>query len=295
MKPDHTEPGLFSDFESLACFTGEPGIFWGRLCEYARGRLQAESVCLLVGGAGSGAEIRVLAQSPPGAARRLAQSGLTSELPNVRSPLLAQLPGLLGRRYQALALPAREGLPPLWMVVENVTGEGEEDLAESVSQESRSLADMYQARRHAQRSEEKLLTLSEVLDLGLALGESTNFQEAALRLCNELAAPMRAARVSLAWVEGDDLKLKATSHGGRISASSGEALALQQVMEEAVDQDNEVSHPELRGSSVVSREHRQFSIAHEGVAVLSVPLRHVQEAVGAICLERRADDGAWES
>jgi biotin carboxyl carrier protein len=295
MKPDFTEPSLFSEFESLACFNGEPGIFWGRLCEYARGRLQTDSVCLLVGGAGSGAEIRVLAQSPPGAARRLAQAGLTSELPNVRSPLFAPLPGLFGQRYQALALPAREGLPSLWMVAENAAGVDQNPLTESVSQESRSLTDMYQARRHARRSEEKLLTLSEVLDLGLALGESTNFQEAALRLCNELAAPMRATRVSLAWVEGHDLKLKATSHGGRISASSGEALALQQVMEEATDQDNEVSYPELRGTSVVSREHRQFSVAHEGVAVLSVPLRHAQEAVGAICLERRSDDGAWES
>jgi hypothetical protein len=132
-----------------------------------------------------------------------------------------------------------------------------------------------------------------VLDLGLALGESTHFQEASLRLCNELAAPLRAARVSLAWMEGNDLELKATSHGGRISSSSGEASALQQVMEEATDQDNEVSFPEPAGTAVVSREHRQFSGAHEGAAVLSVPLRHAHEVVGAICLERRQEEGTW--
>ncbi|HSI65482.1 MAG TPA: efflux RND transporter periplasmic adaptor subunit, partial [Candidatus Saccharimonadia bacterium] len=116
-----------------------------------------------------------------------------------------------------------------------------------------------------------------------------------LRLCNELAVPMRASRVSLAWIEGQDLKLCATSHGGRISAGSQEALALQQVMEEAADQDNEVSWPEQSGASVVSREHRKFSTAREGVSVVSVPMRHQQEVTGVVCLERAAEEGAWEN
>ncbi|TLD71941.1 HlyD family efflux transporter periplasmic adaptor subunit [Phragmitibacter flavus] len=294
MKPDLSEPSANSipEYELLATFDGEPNIFWGRLCAYAAARLDAESVCLLVGG-GAGSEFRVLAQAPVGAAKRLGQSGLTAELRNVRNNEFTPLPGLLGRRYQAMSFPVREGLPPLWMVAEGIAGDEEELLIEAVSKEARALADLYQSRRHAQRSEEKLLNLSQVMDLGLALGESGHFQEAALRLCNELAAPMRASRVSLAWMEGQDLKLSSTSHGGRISSGSQEALALQQVMEEAADQDNEVAWPELAGTSVVSREHRKFSTAREAVAVASVPLRHQQEVVGLVCLERAAEEGVW--
>ncbi len=295
MNPDPTPPGFFSDYEFLAGFNGEPGVFWKRLCEFARGRLEAESVCLLLGGTVPGMEIRVLAQAPQGAAKALAKAGISAELPQVKSLNFEPLPGLLGRRFQALVLPAREGLPTLWMVAEGLVGGDLDDLTDSVSKEIRALTDMYQARRHALRSEEKLLTLTEVLGLGLVLGETTHFKEAALRICHELAAPMRASRVSIAWLDGQDLKLKATSHGGRISSSSQEALALQQVMEEAMDQDNEVSYPEIRGTTVISREHRQFSVAREGVAVLSVPMRHPQDVVGVVCLERPAEEGAWEA
>jgi hypothetical protein len=295
MKSELTETDSPTEYDSLSVFAGEPGIFWGRLGEFTRARLHADSVCLLVGGGGAGNEFRVISQTPPGAAKRIAQSGLTAELRNFKATEFTALPGLLGRRYQALTFPARDGLPPLWMVAELPADEADESLVETVSKEARSLADQYQSRRHAQRSEEKLLNLSQVMDLGLALGESGHFQEAGLRLCNELAAPMRASRVSLAWMEGQDLKLCATSHGGRISGGSQEALALQQVMEEAADQDNEVSWPELSGTSVVSREHRKFSTAREGVSVASVPLRHQQEVRGVVCLERAAEEGAWEN
>jgi len=289
MNTNLRDSGLLSDYESLAAFEGEPGIFWIRTCEYVRSRLHADSVCLFLGG-GTG-EIRVLGQAPAGSSKRLAKAGVPSSLPEVDSPIFAPMTGTLGRRFQALLLPGQDGIPPIWTVIE---GMGEKELAETVSKELRSLCDTYQARRQTRYTSEKLVTLTEVLDLGLALGETAHFKEAALRVCNELAAQMRASRVSLSWTEGQDLKLMATSHGGRISANSEEARTLQQVMEEATDQDNEVAYPELRGSSAISREHRQFSTSHEGLSVLSVPLRSSEEAVGAICLERAEEEGRWK-
>lgn len=296
MDADHPlEEEILVDYDSLAEFDGEPGEFWGKLCEFAWIRLEVKSVCLLVGGAAEGAEVRVLSQTPPGAARRVAQAGFASELPKLQASEFESVPGPAGGRFHVLALLSREGRLPLWMITEGLDRAAlGEDVVKSFSKEVRSLSDIYQARRHARRSDEKLLTVTEVLDLGLALGESTKFQEAALRVCNELAAPMRASRISLAWIDGQDLKLKATSHGGRVSANSEETLALQQVMEEATDQDNEVSYPEISGASAISREHRQFSIAREGEAILSVPLRHPSDPVGALCLERTADEGKWQ-
>jgi hypothetical protein len=295
MNPDLQVSEDARGYEQLAAFDGEPADFWTGLCEYVRAELEVEAACLLLRAGGQEAEIRVLAQSPEGVARRLAQAGAVDGLRELQSPVFAPLGGPPGGRFAAMALPAGEGLPRLWMVLEGLAEERSATVVESVSKDVSSLADLYQARRKTRRSEEKLVTLSEVLDLGMALGETAHFNEAALRICNELAAPMRASRVSLAWMEGQDLKLKATSHGGRISANSEEARALEQVMEEAVDQDNEVAHPELADTSVISREHRQFSIAREGLAVLSVPLRYTEEGVGALCLERPAEEGAWES
>ncbi|NIP94910.1 MAG: hypothetical protein GWO24_16280, partial [Akkermansiaceae bacterium] len=47
----------------------------------------------------------------------------------------------------------------------------DDDQAGVVCREMRSLAETYQTRRQARRSEERLLAVSEVLDLGLALGD----------------------------------------------------------------------------------------------------------------------------
>lgn len=295
MNPDLKAAQGAQDYEKLAAFDGEPAQFWTALCEYVQATLDVEAVCLLLSAGGPEAEVRVLAQSPQGVARRLAQAGVIDALREVRSPVFAPLSGPSGRRFAAMALPAGEGLPRLWMAVEGLAEEAPANVVETAAKEVRSLADLYQARRKTRRSEEKLVTLSEVLDLGMALGETAHFNEAALRVCNELAAPMRASRVSLAWMEGQDLKLKATSHGGRISANSEEARALEQVMEEAVDQDNEAAYPELGEATVITREHRKFSIAREGLAVLSVPLRYPSEGVGALCLERPMEEGAWDT
>lgn len=295
MISDDKDSGLPSAYDILAGYNGEPAQFWRRLCDYAVSSMAVEGISLLLKGAGGESEIRVLSQSPDGAARRLGKSGATAALNEVETTVFGEMPGIHGRRFFALSMPAREGLLRLWMVAEGVLKSGEGEKIERVSKEVRLLTDMYQARRQEQRTDLKLTTLTEALDLGLALGEAKHFKEAALRACGELSAPMRASRVSLAWIEGQDLKLKATSHGGRISANSEEARAIEQVVEEATDQDNEVTYPEMAGANAISREHRQFSAARENECVLSVPLRHQGEVLGGICLERPLEEGAWTS
>ena len=278
------DTNVYSDFDTLAAFSGEPGQFWPRLRAYAQATFLSQGSCILVQ---AGAEnVRVLAQNSAQAAQRVVQSGVVSELAKMADGTLHEwADGLL-----VMGLPTALG-SRLWLVLLDAAGEQ----TDASFREVKMLAESYQSRRREQRTGEQVLGLSEVLDLGVALGESTTFSAAALRLCHRLAALLGAARVSLGWQEGGSLQLRATSHGGRVNVSTQEAEALVRVMEEAADQNNEAAHPDIAGSHAITREHKLFSQDHQGAVVLSVPIRDAvkHEAIGVLLLERSAEDGAW--
>ena len=280
---DHT-----LDFDTIAAFEGEPSVFWGLLSEFALSSFGADAVCLLVE-ARPGADLRVLAQTPAGIAKRV--KGIREEIRALSNKTPVSLDSDGNSNFVGFILPSAEG-SQIWMIVE---GRGADEVSGlAAAKEARVLSELYLARRLKKRTEQKLLTLSEVMDIGLSLGESHKFGEAALRICNEVVSQMSAVRVSLAWQEGNDLKLQATSHGGVISKQSEESKALERLMEESLDQDNEVSHPAMEGSKhVIDREHKLFSRAHEDVSVLTVPLRRADGACGVICVEKGVEDGGW--
>ncbi|MCX8496460.1 MAG: GAF domain-containing protein, partial [Akkermansiaceae bacterium] len=273
-----------SEFEALAAFAGEPGQFWPRLRAYAQELFQAEGSCLLVQAEGEG--VRVLAQSSTRAGQSVVQSGLLSELGNMSDGALHAWSADLW----VVSLPTGAG-SQLWLVLLDVADEE----SRAALREVKMLAESYQSRRREQRTGEQVIGLSEALDLGIALGESENFSEAALRLCHRVAALLGAARVSLGWVEDDILRLRATSHGGRIHESTQEAEALVRVMGEAADQNNEAAHPAITGSQAITREHQAFSRDHQGAVVLSIPIRDAikREPLGVLLLERAVEDGGW--
>jgi multidrug efflux pump subunit AcrA (membrane-fusion protein) len=274
----------YSDFDALAAFSGEPGQFWPRFRAHAQQAFKAEGSCLLIQSQGGG--VRGLTQSSTQAAQRVVDSGLVSELETITDAALHEWTGNL----LVMALPAAMGTR-LWLVLLDAALEKKE----STLREVRMLAESYQSRRREQRTSEQVLGLSEIMDLGVSLGEITTFQDAALRLCHRLAALLGAARVSLGWMEGDALQLQATSHGGRVNTETQEAGELVRVMEEAADQNNEVAHPAIPGSHVITRAHKQFSEERQGAIVLSVPIRDAvkHQAQGVLLLERAAEDGAW--
>jgi hypothetical protein len=273
---------VYSDFETLSAFSGEPGQFWPRLRAYAQGTFLSEGSCILV--QSHTESVRVLAQNSAQSAKRVVQSGIVPELARMSDGNLHEWAGGL----LVMALPTVPG-SRLWLVLLDAAGQH----SEGSFREIRMLAESYQSRRREQRTGEQVISLSEVLDLGVALGEVTNFSMGALRLCHRLAALLGAARVSLGWMEGDSLQLRATSHGGRVNTSTQEAEALVRVMEEAADQNNEAAHPAIAGSHVISREHKSFSSERQGAVVLSVPLRDAVKHEGVLLLERSAEDGGW--
>ena len=171
------DTNVYSDFDTLAAFSGEPGQFWPRLRAYAQATFLAQGSCLLV--QAQSESVRVLAQNSAQAAQRVAQSGVVSELPKMTDGSLHEwTDGLL-----VMSLPTGAG-SRLWLVLLDAAGEQ----TDASFREIKMLAESYQSRRREQRTGDQVLGLSEVLDLGVALGESTTFSTAALRLCHRLAA-----------------------------------------------------------------------------------------------------------
>lgn len=291
MKSESQASGANPVFDALASFDGEPSVFWGRLSDYARGIFHAQAICLLVE-TSQGQDLRVLSQTPAGAARRM--GGVSDELRAMSGSEPVPLTSVKSADMIGFSLPSQEGAR-IWLVADferdGVPADKKE--LQEAARDIRVMAELFQTRRLEKRTQQKLMTLSEVLDIGLALGESHHFGEAALRVCNEVAAQMVATRVSLSWLEGDHLVLQSTSHGGRISKESEEAKALERLMEESMDQDNEVAHPAIEGSTVITREHRSFSKAHDAVSVLSVPLRTSKGVRGVLAVEKASEDGGW--
>jgi len=147
----------------------------------------------------------------------------------------------------------------------------------------------YEAHQKAKRSARSAEHLSQILDLGLMLGETTHFDPAALTLCNEVATQLKAMRVTLGWLAGAKLKLRATSHGGRVRNDTEAAGSLLRVMEEAYDQDLEVAHPALE-TEALSLQHKLYAEAHANCRVLSLPIRVSGKPAGVLTIEHAADE-----
>jgi multidrug efflux pump subunit AcrA (membrane-fusion protein) len=282
---DRIEP--LSDFDFLASFAGEPGVFWPRWCVLARARFEADGACLLLQ-AGQGVDaVRVVAQDRPSSAQRVVQSGVVPSLGKFTAGGLH----VWTPQVMVLSLPGTGAVSPqLWLVLLEAKCED----TDATARELRLLAETYQARRREGRQSEQLLTLREVLDLGLDMGGCKTMLEAGLRLCHRVAAILGGSRVTLGWREGVDLKLIATSHGGRVAQNLQEAEAIVRTMEECADQNNEVAFPAIAESRAVTREHQAFSRTHEDQALLSAPLRDGQgAAAGVLLVEREAVTGRW--
>ncbi len=142
----------------------------------------------------------------------------------------------------------------------------------------------FSANRKAEASAKSLDEISRVVDLGLIIGESPHFGEAANRVCNELETELSAMRVTLGWRKKGLMELVATNHGGRLRNDTETAGALARAMDEAAEQDCEVGVPSIHGAEI-NRQHKVFSEAHANCQIISLPLRKDGEVHGAVTVE----------
>ncbi len=137
-------------------------------------------------------------------------------------------------------------------------------------------------------------SMPDSLDVTLSMNEHSGFLGASMALCNELAYRFGCSRVSLGWKEGEYVRLQALSHTEKFDRKMGIVQALEVVMEECMDQDEELLLPEVEGSASIIREHRNFASRQGLVAILSIPLRLEQKVAAVVSCEREKPFSAEE-
>lgn len=146
--------------------------------------------------------------------------------------------------------------------------------------------ELFTLRRKDEQSRAIAQSHQHVLQLATAVGTGEGFQASAMNLCNELSTRTGATRVSLGWVKGETIKLKAMSHTEEFDKKQELAVQLVRVMEECLDNDEIVQfEPGGTASNTVTREAQTLSRMQGNETILSLPLRRNGETVGVITLE----------
>ncbi|MFP4139667.1 MAG: efflux RND transporter periplasmic adaptor subunit [Planctomycetota bacterium] len=152
-----------------------------------------------------------------------------------------------------------------------------------------SLLGLYEMRLTLQRRQGDLSRLKTSMQVLAAVNDHRAFQGAAMALCNEMAARFNAHRVSLGMLDGRYVKLKAMSDTEKFDRKTESVRAIEQAMEECIDQDVELIHPVFREVTVVTRATRELAERFGPATILSLPLRSEGQAVGVLLIERPPD------
>lgn len=159
--------------------------------------------------------------------------------------------------------------------------------------------DLYTLRRTSEQSRQIAQSHQHVLQLATAVGTANGFKASSMNLCNELAARTGATRVSIGWLKGTRIKVKALSHTEDFDKKQELIVQLERAMEESLDQEEVVQYePGEDGTTTqnVTREAAALSRAQGGNTIISLPLRRgghhghdsedgTSEIIGVITLE----------
>ncbi len=146
--------------------------------------------------------------------------------------------------------------------------------------------EVYSLRRKSEQTGAIAQSHQHVLQLATAVATADGFESAAMNLCNELAARTGATRVSIGWLKGKNIKLKAMSHTEQFDRKQELSVAIEKAMEECLDQEEIVQYEaDGTGSENVSRAAQALSKMQGGTGIISLPLRRKEDIHGVVTLE----------
>ena len=147
-------------------------------------------------------------------------------------------------------------------------------------------------RRHSDPREPERLRLKMALDLVATLLEHPRFSEAATAFTTQLATELGCDRVCLGLLGASRVRIRAVSHSPQFERRANLMRAVEEAMEEAIDQGERVVYPNApSGAPVVARAHEALLQESGAGSAASFPLRHADRIVGALTLERAAGHG----
>jgi len=152
------------------------------------------------------------------------------------------------------------------------------------------ILNLYELRLTLGKKQTDLNRLRASLETLAALNQEDKFKRAAMRFCNELATTARCERVSFGLLKGRYVKLQAISSTEHFSRKMKLVQDTESAMEECVDQDIEIRYPAFPQATYVNRTAEELSKKHGPLTVLTLPLRRSGEPVGAVTLERPAEE-----
>jgi hypothetical protein len=145
-------------------------------------------------------------------------------------------------------------------------------------------------RVQSEQESQKLGRTSAAVDLVSVAEEHAQFETSAMAVANELAARLKCDRITVGFLVGNRIRLKAMSHSAWFEPRSQLAIGLENAMEEAFDQNASVAHPAIAITQRrVSIAHQDFSKTWRIGAIASVVMKNKGQAVGVITLERQSD------
>ncbi len=153
-----------------------------------------------------------------------------------------------------------------------------------------SLLSLYEMRLTLQQRQAAMARLKMAMETLATVNDQNRFAGAAMAFCNEVAARWQCERVSLGFLKGRYVQLRAMSHTEKFNRKMKLIQDIESAMEECLDQDVEVLHPPAEQAAYVSRAAADLSKRHGPVALLSLPLRQGGEVIAVLTTERAVDE-----
>jgi len=141
-----------------------------------------------------------------------------------------------------------------------------------------------------QKRQAGLRRLQKAMETLSAINRQNRFTSTAMALCNEVTSQWQCERVSVGFLKGRYVRLKAMSHTEDFSRKMKIVQDIESVMEECLDQDCEVLYPASQEATYISRAAGELSRQHGPLVVLSVPFRQDGEARAVLTLERESSE-----
>jgi len=142
------------------------------------------------------------------------------------------------------------------------------------------LFEMLLAQQHAE-NRSQLKTVLELVALAL---DQKNFQQSATTIATQLAIQLSCSRVSIGFLRGNHVTVRALSHSARHGVKTNLLRDISAAMEEAIDQDTALVWP---GEQHVNHAHRKLARRNHDAAVCTLPLVNDGHFIGAITFERQ--------
>lgn len=155
---------------------------------------------------------------------------------------------------------------------------------------SMSLLSLYEMRLTLQQRQAATARLKMAMETLAAVNDQNRFAGAAMAFCNEIASRWQSERVSLGFLKGRYVQLRAMSHTEKFNRKMKLVQDIESAMEECLDQDVEVIHPASPQATYVSRASGDLSKRHGPVALLSLPLRRGGEVIAVLTAERAVEE-----